>query len=502
MSLERKTTALEFETMLRHHLRKGGAPVSACSGFDPDRASAYLEGVLGDHAQERYEAHLSGCPACRRHIIELSRLSQLAFQPEARPATSTRWSNWKSSLAAMIGQRLDSTAWHLNWRLAGAVLASCAVLFYLSIARPWRRSVMVGSQVSIASSNQAPSIIANQAKAASNQESKSLPENVGGAQADVPKDAFADASTRNLIAQNAQKLDAAATSPSIGNRPEGMPRERAEQAIPEPRVTISANDAQAKSQQGIGGVISGIGADEAKLSEKAAASASSIEPASPPPTRARKSAPQAAAEFIPTTKQPELETGSVFAADTGVMRSELRNDQTTLPMLMPRMAPNPEDNPMQSGLLRGDRRPPKAKTERGFLQNQKNSILAHVMDYMKGYVPWLRTPGNFDRSLVIGRDAEKDKDDTDENDGAGKGEYERSNKLIKYFRGKTFRFIRGYWIDDKFDSEMSAWRITLLRRGSEQYNRVLAEEPQLAEFFDFGPIIIVWQDKIYRVTGK
>jgi putative zinc finger protein len=483
MSLERKITALEFETMLRRHLRKGGAPVSACSGFDPDRASAYLEGVLGDQPRERYDAHLAGCPACRRHIIELSRISQLAFQPEAMPATSPRWSNWKSSLAALIGQRVETTSWHLNWRLAGAVLASCAVLLFLTVARPWRRSIMESSKVSIATSNQAPTIQANQAKSQADQKSTSQPDEEAGTKADERP--------RDLIAKNTQKLEA------------NTPFEKAKPVIPEPRVAISPNNelpAQSKPQE-IGGVIGGIGPIEERLSEKAAAPANSMEPASPPPTPARKRAAQAAAEFIPTTKPIEMKKGTVLVAENGVMRDELRSDQKTLPMLLPRMAPNPEDNPMQSGFLRGDKKAAKAKSERGFLQNQKATILAHVMDYMKGYVPWLRT-GNFDRSLVIGRDAEKEKDDIDENDGAGKEENERATKLIKHFRGKTFRFIRGYWIDDKFDSEMSAWRITWLRRNSEQYNRVLAEEPQLAEFFEFGPIIIVWQDKIYRVTGK
>ena len=45
---------------------------------------------------------------------------------------------------------------------------------------------------------------------------------------------------------------------------------------------------------------------------------------------------------------------------------------------------------------------------------------------------------------------------------------------------------------------MQKWRLWTLKRGSEQYKQVLADEPQLKEFFDHGPILIVWKTEFIR----
>src|SRR5262245_23357589 len=98
---ERNKTALvaEFETMLRRRLKNGSAPVAACAGFDPDAASAYLEGALGGSHRGGYESHLAGCAACRRHLIELTRLVQSAPLTEAQPVAALdripTWERWK-----------------------------------------------------------------------------------------------------------------------------------------------------------------------------------------------------------------------------------------------------------------------------------------------------------------------------------------------------------------------------------------------------------------------
>jgi hypothetical protein len=67
------------------------------------------------------------------------------------------------------------------------------------------------------------------------------------------------------------------------------------------------------------------------------------------------------------------------------------------------------------------------------------------------------------------------------------------------FRGKVFVLKKGMWIDREYKSEMQEWRCWTLTRGSDQYKRVLSEEPQLKDFFDKGPILIVWKNRIYKV---
>jgi hypothetical protein len=78
-------------------------------------------------------------------------------------------------------------------------------------------------------------------------------------------------------------------------------------------------------------------------------------------------------------------------------------------------------------------------------------------------------------------------------------EDETANTLVWPWRGKVFRFEKGMWIDQEYKPEMQEWRLFALPRGSEEYKRALRDEPLLKEFFDKGPILIVWKNRIYKV---
>ena len=55
------------------------------------------------------------------------------------------------------------------------------------------------------------------------------------------------------------------------------------------------------------------------------------------------------------------------------------------------------------------------------------------------------------------------------------------------------------WIDREYDFEKQKWNVWTLPRDSEAYKKVLADEPLLKEFFDHGPILIVWKNRVYKV---
>jgi len=76
---------------------------------------------------------------------------------------------------------------------------------------------------------------------------------------------------------------------------------------------------------------------------------------------------------------------------------------------------------------------------------------------------------------------------------------ESANTLVWRWRGKVFRFEKDTWVDQEYKPEMQEWRRWTLKRGSDQYKRALADEPLLKEFFDLGPILIVWKNRIYKV---
>ncbi|MGH9768767.1 MAG: hypothetical protein ACREAB_15155 [Blastocatellia bacterium] len=78
---------------------------------------------------------------------------------------------------------------------------------------------------------------------------------------------------------------------------------------------------------------------------------------------------------------------------------------------------------------------------------------------------------------------------------------DESFKTLKdRIRDKVFRFNPDLkmWIDEEYKDEM-LWRVTTLKRDSAGYEQVLAKNPLLKEFFDRGPILVIWKDKIYRV---
>ncbi|HEX2489027.1 MAG TPA: hypothetical protein VHR27_06475 [Blastocatellia bacterium] len=66
-------------------------------------------------------------------------------------------------------------------------------------------------------------------------------------------------------------------------------------------------------------------------------------------------------------------------------------------------------------------------------------------------------------------------------------------------KGPDLEKIRGMWIDREYDFEKQKWNVWTLPRDSEAYKQVLADEPQLKEFFDHSPILIVWKNRVYKV---
>ncbi len=97
-----------FDALLKAHVQQQ-ANVAACTRFDPDSAAAYLERALSQAALAAFEAHLSTCAACRRHVIELSRLmpppTQVTEPIIARATFPERWREWFSGwrLGALAG---------------------------------------------------------------------------------------------------------------------------------------------------------------------------------------------------------------------------------------------------------------------------------------------------------------------------------------------------------------------------------------------------------------
>jgi hypothetical protein len=152
------------------------------------------------------------------------------------------------------------------------------------------------------------------------------------------------------------------------------------------------------------------------------------------------------------------------------------------PIIALRITPKPEYNPRQS--VSGDeQRKSRSRNDKSLSAAKRTGWTERV----RGYMPLRKEEVAAKSSAVI-------KDD------------ETVSSLVRKVRDKTFIYQKrsggGVWVDQAYKPELMYWRVTQIARGGKEYERLLAEEPQLKEFFSLGKIIIVWGDKVYRVIGQ
>jgi Putative zinc-finger len=442
VSFEPNNTALDFETMLRRHLRSGGAPVSACAGFDADTASAYLEGALGSKSRSLFEAHLAGCPACRHHVIDLGRLSHLALEAEPQvlpvtPRSGSLW-QWKTAMGRKFDRWLDSStssAWSLDWRLAGTAIAVGAVLMAVIAVKPWHRT--------------------NQTDRAGSLDPRVI--------------------TQHQVAPASLQASSSQTSPEPSIERESTDRMSAlgqiRSEVPPPKLpaTAGSNISTASQRDGIN--LNEILIGERSNRELVESPATNTE-ALPPPPRALN-----LVESKPAQSTAEVADSS--RADRQVPVSlEARGVQYKAPVVEPEFTASPKDHPMRTNPL-AEKRQDKTKGDKASQQNGRADWLSRAM----GFVPFRKTDGDHESPAQV-------------------EEQEGPKPLIQHIRGKTFWHQRNIWVDREYNPEKMYWRVKRLAMGSQEFERVLAEEPQLQEFFKLAPVIVVWRDKVYRITNK
>jgi hypothetical protein len=432
-----KTAFVEFETMLRRRLRSGAAPVAACAGFDLDAASAYLEGALGGSHRAGYESHLAGCATCRRHLIELARLAQTTPLAEAQPVAITNQTPALARLREVVASWFDFSAWNLKWRLAGATGAAFAILIAALGAQSWRQ--------------------AHNRTAAVRMPSATPP-----AQADVG----VQPASNELSAQAAAILvpyDSTATYPGQSRASVPAPGEIGPKGnAPEFEVKAAASTlAPPENQPG-----------EA-------------------PAPARSDIADAAQNQSGQQVSPASMGGSGMTGGTvmSAFRRDSKEQAASDPVQSPRITLPEGYNPMTVGQTDPDpshrtlasnngKTPPASPKSGSELQGLPDKIKRKILSF---------GPNLFNESE---RRAKPDKQEASEG--------ESPNPMLIPIRDKVFRFEKGMLIDQEYNPEMQKWRVWTLKSGSEQYKQVLAAEPQLKEFFDRCPILIVWKNKIYK----
>ncbi len=413
--------------------------VEACAGFDADLASAYLENALGASVRMRFDAHLAGCPSCRRHVIELSRLINNPQEiPQTQPQPSTIfapvgvWERLRAAVAGWFGGWDFSTSkW--GWATAGA---AAAVLIGAISVQTWRQ------QRSITSS-------ADHAAVA------------GGLVGETPQ-------PFNSSGNSVEQLT---TTPFFGGSSVAQSSTDQTTQIPRPLVGPVQGGADSIATLPPGAV-------EMRNRQIALNSSFSISDATGPNYM----------RFQPATPpQPQMVAGNLTSnvpggamsvgfpnragsvappsAEPSAMSAETAGESA----VAARINPSPSDNPMVRKSKKDNR-------------DSKETQTRGVLDKALSFLP---TRDSKDGAKLEEKEIEPD-----------------APKLLTIrVRDKVLSYQSGMWIDSAYKPEM-AWRVTKLVRDSEEYNQVLAAEPQLKEYFDRGSIIIIWKNKIYKVVNK
>jgi hypothetical protein len=460
MANEWNKTALvaEFETMLRRHLRSGAAPVAACAGFDLDAASAYLEGALDEWRRASYESHLAGCAICRRHLIELARLAQAAPSFEPQPVRvldqAPAWVRWREVVTGWF----DISTRKLKWQIAGATGAAFAILIAALGVQSWRQA----SYKDVAAVNGASAIPPPAAEPAVQTlplptPTESLPQN-------------ADTLSAQDLAVNNPARPGAVPAPSVGpvaSAPKfAFNDSSAGLVLSESQPTVApvpANEGRLTAAEQKAQRLSGQLGEMVGVANTASGGA-----------QTRRSAPPRSNISV-QLNDLSVNSESIFEEFKEAPEARAAQETADGPNIIPRYQPD---------LIRSRSEPPS--------KSQPNKSLSQqAVESMRKMIRRISP------SVKSGFDSDTDRKEIPDTQGAPDDETPKPMQVL--IRGKIFNFEKGMLTDREYKPEMQKWNVWTLKRGSEEYKKVLGDEPRLKEFFDRAPILIVWGDRIYKV---
>jgi hypothetical protein len=183
-------------------------------------------------------------------------------------------------------------------------------------------------------------------------------------------------------------------------------------------------------------------------------------------------APQAPSVNFNVREAPQVFSSQASQTPALVANLEIAPEEPS------RFGPSPEDNPMRTISTGSAARRRDRQSERATSSSKPSWI-----DRAMAFAPSRKASDKEPRPLPQAADEET------------------ARYLIVRIHNRVFRFEDGTWIDQEYKPEMQ-WRLTKLVHGSEEFQRILEQEPQLKPYFDKRSIIVVWRDKIYKITGK
>ena len=452
----------EIDSLLREGARRGrAAPARRGAGerearggvlatpesahLDADELNAYAENSLPAPARNAYAAHLADCDACRRSVTQLALAAGIPAQLEQQAAAATVGEvlpgvTWRERLGALFAPG----AWRYAVPALALLLVSAVTLIVLLRGRQGEMSV-------------ARNDTAEQAKPPAPAEMHHAQPNGG------------NANSAPVIGEGG--VLTASNSNAPGTREEMAAAAREEQGGAKAGAVMS-EDAPPPA--------SGVGAG---------ASAPAATSAAPPPVvnfPVPEATPLPAPEVSVNTPESEQKAKVSDRADESAKDTQRQG--------------NFETN-QQRERISGPRR--SSEQSRNMQRGANTGVSRDGADKRDAVLAATPTPVP-PAAVATSRPAPKREADELRVDGASansrKSQSAPSPKPSAETRtvaGRKFRRAGSAWVDTAYTSQA----VTVVRRNSEQYRALVADEPELRRIGDAlgGEVTVVWKGRAYRI---
>lgn len=439
------------------------ATTTSAAHLDADEQNAYAENALPAATRHAYAAHLADCDVCRRSVTQLALAAgipaalaerETVRQERVLPNVAT----WHERLGALLAPRA--------WRYAVPALVLLLVSAVTLIVLTWgsRRD---GSIAQLNKEQQAarPSIAKTEEAHHAPQNSNAVAAPIGQREGGNAPNANAPMTSDQLAADSAgekeaQQLaggvalkDPAAPAASTGAAAPPPPAAAADVAAPAPTPMPSEAD---------------IVADDPAAKPKIAESV----------------AEQARIE----NRQTQNENYQRDDANMAARRNEPKRSG-------PSRSNNIEQIPQQSARSANYGGPRQKSAD-----NKKDENVVVVAPAATPSPVPPAAPATAER-LERQRNADKEDDESIASTGSVKRKNTRAPEPAGETRnvaGRKFRRRDGAWIDTAYNSTQA---VTVVRRNSEQYRALIADEPGLRRIADSlgGEVVVVWKGRNYRI---
>jgi hypothetical protein len=410
--------------------------------LDADEQNAYAENSLPASARTHYAAHLADCDVCRRSVTQLALAAGVPAQLEQQAAAATGREvlpgvSWRERFGALFAPR----AWRYAVPALALLLVSAVTLIVLLRGRQ-------SGEVSVARNN-----TAEQAKPSAPSETHHAPQNGSNA----------------------------AATPTAG---EGGVLSTSNSNAPVTREELAAVASEGQGEAKAGAIINETDAPPPPASSVGAASASAPAAADmPAPMPTPVPTPE------PLVSTPEVEQKTKVSERADEAAKDVQKQQGNF------------ENNQARERISGPRR---NEQSRNMQRGGNISIARDGSDKNDAVLVATPTPAPPAATTAARRAPTRDADAERRVAGASKDSRKRESTPApkpsaetRTVAGRKFRRAGSAWVDTAYTSQA----VTVVRRNSEQFRALIADEPELRRISDAlgGEVTVVWKGRAYRI---